>query len=33
MRLTFVKRLTSDYRIIGKDHYWVTSDVIEILKD
>ena len=33
MRLTFVKRLTSEHRIIGKDHYWVIGDHIQILKD
>ena len=33
MRLTFVKRLTSGNRIIGEDHYWITSDEIKILKD
>lgn len=33
MRLTFVKRLTSKHRIIGEDHYWITSNKIKILKD
>ena len=33
MRLAFVKRLTSDKRIIGKDHYWIASDEIKILKE
>lgn len=33
MRLAFVKRLTSAKRIIGEDHYWITSNTIKILKE